>query len=401
MTIYIYKAINNDGKSIGGKMSAVNEEELASKLRQSNLELLSSSEQQIGSFGLWRSVSIKELILICVHIHQLEKAGVSILDSIADLRDSTDSPVVKTVLMDVYDALKNGKLLSAAMASHPNVFDQVFVGLVAAGEKTGSFSEVFEHLEHHLRWVMNTKKKIKKATYYPLFLLVLMTAVTIIMMVYVVPKLTVFLVMQNIALPWYTRWLMGLSDFILGYWYLLIIIPILTYGGLKAGSHYSKKFTNKIDALKLKIPYIGKILMKIELARFCRFFAVTYKSGMSILECLYISGNVIGNSSIRDSIDRVATAVGEGARITESLSTHGHFPTMVLRMFRVGEESGNMDGTLKHINDFYDREVDEAIDELVAVLQPILTLLMGGLLLWITISVFGPVYSSFGGTGVS
>ncbi len=397
MAIYIYKAMNAEGHIVGGKTSANNESDLTTRLGQAGLEVISCRPQRSGIFALGRSVSLKELILICVHIHQLDKAGVSILDSISDLRDSSDSPLVRMVMMDIHESLKNGKSLSAAMAEHPKVFDNLFIGLVEASEKTGSFADAFEHLEHHLRWTLDLHNKIKKATYYPMFLLCLMTAVTLIMMTYVVPKLTVFLIEQRVPLPFYTKALMAVSNFILTYWYILVALPFLLYFGLKIGSAYSPTFRKRIDALKLRIPCWGNILLKIEMARFCRFFAVTYKSGMGVLDCLYTAGNVVNNAVIRANIEAVGVAVGEGAKLTDALKVSHQFPSMVIRMFQVGEESGAMEASLKHVNDFYDREVNESIDNFIGILQPILTAFMGALLMWITLSVFGPVYSSFGG----
>ncbi|MBS0235712.1 MAG: type II secretion system F family protein [Proteobacteria bacterium] len=396
MAIYIYKAMDAEGNIVGGKSSARGEDELASRLREAGLEILSCQQQKANVWSPWNKVSLKELILICVHIHQLDKAGVSILDSIADLRDNSDSPIVRTVMMDIHEGLKNGKSLSTAMAEHPNVFDNLFISLVEASEKTGSFADAFEHLETHLRWVLALRNKIKGATYYPIFLFLLMIAVTLVMMTYVVPKLTVFLVAQNISLPFYTLALMAFSNFILNYWYLVISVPIITYIGLQVGCAYFPELRKKIDLLKLRTPWLGPLLMKVEMARFCRFFGVTYKSGMGVLDCLYTAGNVVGNTVIREHIDSVAAAVGSGAKLTSALKNSKQFPSIVIRMFEVGEESGAVDSSLKHVNEFYDAEINESIDSFIGILQPALTIFMGLLLLWITISVFGPVYSSFG-----
>jgi type IV pilus assembly protein PilC len=396
MAIFVYKAINEQGKIIKGKISARNEAELEAKLKQSSLDLISSEELQSAGFNFLNRVSLKDLILICVHLNQLENAGVPILDSIAELRDTVESPAIKNVMMDIHNSLTDGKLLSAAMSNYPKVFDKTFVALVAAGERTGSFGEVFGHLEHHLKWVLDIKLKIKKATMYPMFLFFLMLSVVMTMMIYVIPKLTVFLVSQNIELPFYTRALIASSDFIVEYWYLVAFFPIIFFGLYKFVRLYSPNGSKYIDWLLLRMPVFGNLMRKLELARFCHFFAITYRSGMGVLECLSISGNVVQNLTIRETIEEVRNSVAEGQKITDALMATEQFPPLVVRMFKVGENSGNLDKSLEIVNLFYEQEVNEAVNSLVEMLQPILTLIMGGLLMWIALSVFGPVYASFG-----
>lgn len=395
MAIFIYKALDQEGKVVRGKTSSRSESELHSKLGQSGLDLISAEEMKSAGVNIFTKVSLRELILICVHLYQLESAGVPILDSVGELRDSTESNAIRNVMMDVYDSLKNGTLLSASLAQHPKVFDKVFCSLVAAGEKTGNFAEIFKHLEKHLKWTQEIRSKISKATYYPLFLFILMSTVVMVMMIFVIPKLTAFLLAQNIALPWYTVALIATSGFVVNYWYIVLSIPIITYFALKILCWNSVAFSYAVDSILLKIPVYGKILRKFELARFCHFFSMTYKSGMGVLECLDIAGNVVRNLVIREAIDNARNSVSDGQKLTDSLRSAGHFPSLVIRMFKVGEDSGNLDKSLEEVNHFYDTEVNDAVNAFVAFLQPALTMVMGGLLMWITLSVFAPIYGSF------
>jgi type IV pilus assembly protein PilC len=395
MAIYLYKALNKKGEVVKGEATANNEKDLEMKLLESGLDLFSINEKKSFSFPFFGGVGMKELILVCIHLYQLEKSGVSILDSIADLRDTTESQSVRTVMMDLYDELKNGKLLSEAMKNHPKVFDNVFVGLIGAGEKTGSFVEAFGHLQYHLKWVYELRTRVMRAIYYPVFLVILMLTVMIVMMVMVIPKLSILLSSLNIEMPWYTTALLATSDVIINYWYVLLSLPVIIFIGLRLASSYSRKVRYKLDQMVLKIPIIGGILLKIDLARFCHFFSITYKSGMGIIECLQVSKEVLKNAVLHDSIEEVQNNVFEGMKLNDALIATGKFPKLVTRMFGVGENSGNLDQALKNINEFYDREVNDAINTFVEMLQPLLTLVMGLMLMWITFSVFGPVYSSF------
>jgi type IV pilus assembly protein PilC len=399
MSVYSYKALTTDGETIKGRLPAMSEAELESKLKQSNLDLISCSEVRTGSITFFQSITLDEIILICIHLHHLEEAGVPILDSIADLRDTAENPKLRQVMMDLYDSLKNGKTFSQALESHPKVFDKIFVGLVKAGERTGNFADVFGHLEHHFKWVSSLRAKIKKATYYPIFLLFLMTGVISLMMIFVIPKLTVFLLSQNIELPFYTTSLIAISEFVGNYWAYLLATPILIFTFVKIMKATSQKFAYYLDVATINLPVIGIVIRKIEIARFCHFFAITYKSGIGILECLDSSADVVQNQVIKRAIGRMRKDIMDGRRLTDSLMMTGEFPQLVVRMFKVGEDSGNLDNALKNINLFYDAEINTSVDNMVGVLQPALTLMMGGLMMWITIAVFGPIYGSFGNVG--
>lgn len=397
MSIYSYNALDVNGKSVSGKLTADNEAELENKLKQSGLDLIDCSiVNDVNIFNRLSGVSLQELILICLHLHHLEKAGVPIIDSIGDLRDTASNPKVKEVMMDLYDSLKNGLMLSEAMAKHPRVFDNIFIGLIRTGERTGNLAEVFQHLEHHYKWVSQLHKKIKKATYYPLFLFILMCAVIGLMMGFVIPKITVFLVAQNIPLPGYTVALIATSNFILHNWAALLTTPIVLFILTKFLCSRSETIGYFFDNLKLKIPVVGKVIRKIEVARFCHFFGIMFKSGIGILECLQTSSTVVNNVVIKETILNMKLQVSEGKKLTKAIADSNQFPILVVRMFKVGEDSGNLDRSMENINVFYDEEVNQSIDSMMAVLQPALTFLMGGLLMWVTLSIFGPIYGSFG-----
>jgi len=399
MSVYSYKALTIDGNVQRGKLPAGNEAELESKLKQSNLDLISCSLVRESNFSLFGSITSQELILVCIHLHHLEDAGVPLLDSIADLRDTSENPKLREVMMDLYDSLKNGKTFSQALASHPKIFDKIFIGLIEAGERTGNFSDVFGHLEHHFKWVADLRAKIKKATYYPIFLMFLMIGVISLMMVFVIPKLTVFLLSQNIELPIYTTALIATSDFVGNHWASIILTPIILFIGVKVAQVSSEDAAYIIDVAKINMPVIGIVIRKIEIARFCHFFAITYKSGIGILECLDSAAGVVQNMVIKKAIVKMRDDVMNGRRLTDALVMSGEFPQLVVRMFKVGEDSGNLDHALHNINVFYDAEINTAVDNMVGFMQPALTLVMGGLMMWITLSVFGPIYGSFGNVG--
>lgn len=396
MPLYDYTAINEKGRTIRGTISASNEVDLETRLKDIGLDLTFFSESRSLSIFLSTRVDLKDIILFCVHMEQLERAGVPILEAIADMRDTTDVVTLKNLLSDIYESIKGGAMLSEALEKHPRVFSLMFVGLVKAGEKTGNMADVFAHLANHYKWVIDIRRRIKKAIYYPAFLLIMMVAVITLMMLFVIPKLSDFLLQQNIELPLYTQLLINISNGFQEYWYVILAVIFLSYITSNVMYAVSDGFAYFIDSLKLRIPVIGKTIRKIELARFCRFFSITFRSGIGILECLDVAQNVMENRMIKEDVLVIKKAVSEGTSITNALRLSNQFPQLVIRMFKVGEESGNLEQALENINFFYDREVRDSMGAVVAVIQPVLTILLGALMLWISIAVFGPLYGSFG-----
>ena len=396
MPLYIYKAIDKQGEFLKGKMTAENEMDLEQRLRESRVDLVSFRAQREGGFSFGGGVKSADLIMLCVQLQQLDKAGVPILQSLADLRDSIEVPNLKTIVADIYENVRNGALLSEAMAKHPKVFDSVFAGLVAAGENTGSLHESFGSLSDHLKWNAEIKRKVKKAVTYPIFTLILMIGVVAFMMVGVVPQITSFLTSQGQELPGHTKALIATSDFFANYWFIILPIPFVIFAAIKAAKKASYGFALKWDAMMMKVPILGKPIKKIDLARFTRFFSILYTSGIDILECLKVGKQVVNNLALKASIDSVRTSVSDGSTLTAALTKTEQFPTLVLRMFKIGEESGNMKDALENVNFFYDREVNDAVDAIIGVIKPAMTLMLGGLLIWIAVAMFGPLYNTIG-----
>jgi type IV pilus assembly protein PilC len=242
------------------------------------------------------------------------------------------------------------------------------------------------------------KRKTRKATIGPTFGLLMMFAVLSVMTSVVVPKVTGFLLSQDIALPAITVSLIAFSEFAKNYWYLLVFGPPAIWMTIKIlGRIEVTKIP--VDKLKLKVPIIGPILNKIDTAKFCQFFAMTFKSGLGVIECLDAACGVVKNKAIKSSIEDIKRQVSDGKSLATSIASVGYFPNLVVRMFKIGEDSGNMDSALKNIKFFYDREINDSIDRLVGMIQPTLTIVMGGMIAWITIAVFGPIYSTFSTLG--
>jgi type IV pilus assembly protein PilC len=387
--------MNDLGRTINGVVAAENDVDLEERLKQIGLELVSSKELREKKGRSSGRVKLQDMIVMCLHLEQLGRAGVPLLDAIADVRDSTDSMKLKNIMTGVYEYIKGGEILSKALSRYPGAFNEVFVGLIAASEKTGNFSEAFLHIADHLKWTADLRRKVKKAVRYPIALLLLMSGVISVLMIYVVPKLIDFIVAQGFDIPIHTRALIATSHAFVDYWYLIFGIPLILTVAMVMAYRFSEPFAYRIDSIILKLPIFGNVSRKLNMARFTHFFAVLFNSGIDILESLQSARNVVANRVLQESITVMARSVSEGTSLTASMRMSNHFPNLVVRMFKIGEESGNMTEALENINFFYTREVNDAVDTVVGMIQPALTVVMGILIFWVIAAVFGPLYQSF------
>ena len=395
MQNYSYVGLNFNGRKIRGETVAENEFDLETRLKEIDIDLITCKTVKERKAGTFAKIKLKDMIVFCLHMEQLDKAGVPLHDSLADARDATDSPKLQNILTAVYEAVKSGTQFSHALGAHPAVFDDIFVGLIAAGEKTGNLSESFSNLIEHMKWTNELQRKVKKAIRYPIVLMVVLSAVITILMLFVVPKLVDFIIAQGFDIPLHTELLIRFSAFFGENWYIILSTPVVIFITHKFFYRVSEPYAYFIDDKALKAPIIGPVIRKINLARFTHFFSVMFRSGIDILDSLKAGQGVMSNRVLKEAIETVHKSVTEGNQITNSIRMSNHFPNLVVRMFKVGEESGNMNDALENINFFYNREVDDAVEGMVAMIQPIMTVVMGSMIFWVIAGVFGPLYQSF------
>lgn len=398
---FIYRALDqNRNRIVKGTIQTTSEIALEQILSESNLILISSKEirSSVFSLGFLDKITTKDLITFFIHLEQLEKAGVPLLDSISDLKDFSDNQKIRDISADIYESVKSGKLLSEAMEKHKKVFDNVMISLIRMGEKTGGLQTAFKNIYENLKWSSEIKRKTIKAIRYPLFSLFIMIIVAAVMLKVVVPKVTGFILDQGIEIPSYTKALIATSNFFQNYFFTIILCGIGLFFFMKLLAK-NKTIRNKIDFFKLKIPLIGNIIIKIEMSKFTKFFGVTFSSGIPVLDCLTISGDVVKNTALRSEIEIIKQEVSDGKSVSAALSDSLYFPNMVLRMFKVGEDSGNMTEAMENIQYFYTTEIDDSINNIIGTLQPTIMFFMGGLMTWVIISVFGPIYGNFDSFG--
>jgi type IV pilus assembly protein PilC len=392
VALYSYKAVSPAGRMVFGRLEAINLIDLEMRLKRMELDFIKGDPIKQG--GLLGRVTItrQELINFCFHLEQLERAGVPLIESLTDLRDSIENPRFREIIAGMVESIEGGKTLSQAMADHPSVFDQVMVSLIRAGEDTGALPQVLNNLLESLKWQDELASHTKKLIMYPAFLGTVVVAITLFMMVYLVPKMAGFIKNMGQALPPQTKFLLATSEFFVNYWYIVLGMPIIAGVGLFFTLRASPAARYHFDDFKLRVPYIGSILRKIILSRFASVFAMMYSSGITILDSIKATENVVGNLVIKEGLERAGALISDGQNVTVAFQNVALFPPLVLRMLRVGESTGALDTALANVSYFYNRDVRESIEKVQAMIEPVMTVTIGLILGWIMMAVLGPIY---------
>ena len=395
MAQYIYRAMDGAGQLQPGSMDAANEPDLELRLHRMGLDLIDCRATRQGVVLLGRrEIGRRDLINFCFHMEQLSGAGVPILEGLGDLRDSLEHPRFREIITDLIENIEGGLQLSAALAAYPEVFDPTFTSLITAGEHSGKLAEVFKNLSESLKWQDELAAQTKKIVMYPAVVAAVVIGVTFFLMIYLVPQLTAFIKNMGNELPLHTKVLIAVSNVFIAYWYALLALPLATWFGLRAWLARSEPARYAFDAFKLRAWLVGPVLHKIILARFATFFALMYASGITILECIRLSEGIVGNRVVAAGLRRAAQLISEGQGVTAAFQHTGIFPPLVIRMLKVGEATGSLDGALRNVSYFYNREVKEMIEKVQAMIEPAMTVILGLLLGWIMLSVLGPIYDT-------
>ena len=396
MPDYKFKTIDEAGKVRSDTMIASNPMELEKRLGSMGFDLLSYQEQAKASGSILgrKSITRRELINFTFHIEQLMKAGVPLLDCLRDIRDSLEYSHFTDILQTIIDDIEGGKTMSLALAEHKHVFDDVYVTLVRVGEETGQLTKVLREMGETLRWQDELASHSRKIMIYPAIVTAVVLIVVTFLMTYLMPQLLPFIKNIGTEIPTHTKVLIAVSSAFVNYWYLMFIAPVLIYAAIKAIVIFNPAAQYTIDSMKLKVWLFGPLMLKIKIARFANYFAMMYGSGITVLNALKISEGIMNNVKLEDSIKAAREKITEGMQISESFEATGVFPSMVVRMIKVGEDTGAMDDALLNVSYFYDREVKESIDKIEPTMMPALTVILGLVMMWIMMSVLGPVYDA-------
>ncbi len=391
MILWRYKAADSLGRLRSGRLLAENRQMLSLRLQQQGLDLI--AQRRVYRVGLpGRNVGRRDLIAFCFQMEQNCRAGLPLLEGLRDLRDSPEQPQWQPVCAELMDSISEGKTLSEAMQGLPSVFHPLFVQLLRAGELSGDIAFVFRELGQALKWRDEQSAQLRRLLLYPVFLCVVIGFTLGFLMWFLVPELVRFASSMNQDLPWYTQWLIALSDGCARYWHWLLSLLVLLILAGYAAFHLSAPLRLRCDRLLLILPLVGPLLKKLLLARISVFFAMLYSAGITIVECLASVQHLSGNRALSEAVHRARQQVADGRSLHHSLREQALFPALFVRMVQVGESTGTLEEAMRNINYFYSRDVRESMDRLHALVEPLMTLLLGAVVAAIMFSVLAPIY---------
>ncbi len=397
MPQFEYKALNQNGEPITGTMEAAVAAAVFEYLDKQNYTPLKIAvKKESGGFDISlfkKKANVKrdEVINFTKQLVTLIKAGVPITSSLDALAEQSDNQDLCKILRQVHDDVEGGSNFSDALSKHSAVFDGLYVHGVKAGETGGVLDQVLERIGALMAYEAEITQKVKGAIRYPIIVICGIVLGFSFLMVSVVPTFVeMFKGAETLPLP--TRILIGISDIFVVYWWLALIVLSASFIGL---TFYKKtpKGELVIDALKLKVPVFGQLSLKSAMSRFAHMFETLNKSGLPILQTMEIVSNTIGNSVISKALVQAGQGIEKGRGISVPLKESGLFPPLVIRMIAVGEQSGSLDEMLHNVSDHYDSEVNYLIENLVGMIEPILTVSIGAIVLLLALGIFMPMWS--------
>jgi len=405
MPSFAYQAKDSAGRSVNGIIEAENERVLRAKLREMNYFVTGISEKSssmlqadLGSvFGKMRGVSEQALVVFSRQFATMINAGLAMVRCLDVLSVQTEDKQLKDVITAVRKDVEGGSTLANSLAKYPKVFSALFVNMVRAGELGGILDEVLNRLATFLEKDYNLKKKVKSAMTYPMVILVMAVLIVLFLVTFIMPTFVSLFEGMNMKLPWPTKILIGVTTGIRHWEVDLIIVAVIVIATILFRRYVATPAGRlQYDKFKLKLPVFGQLIRKVAISRFCRTLGALLQSGVPIMQALEIVGKASGNEVVAQTVARVRESVREGESIALPLQLSGLFPPLVTQMVAVGEETGNLDGMLAKIADFYDTEVEYMLASLTSLLEPLLILVMGFIVGFIVISVFLPLYQIIG-----
>ncbi|MDP3043157.1 MAG: type II secretion system F family protein [bacterium] len=400
MAVFKYKVSDREGKTKQGLAEAVSENMAAEALQERGFSIISIKEQSVfkgvkQGFALFNRIKSKDLVIFSRQFAVMISANVAMVQALKIVAEQTDNLKLKAVVLDVSNEVDSGSKLSDGLAKRPNVFSNFFISVVRSGETSGKLDEVLNYLADEMEKDYDMTSKIKGAMIYPAFVFCGLGAVGIIMMVFVIPKLTGILQETGAELPFATRILIGTSGFLQNYWWLLIIIIIALIFGVRflISIPQGRKY---LDILKLKLPVFGKLFQKIYLVRFTRSLNTLIVGGVAISNGLKITSEVVSNTVYRRLIEETIKEVEDGNSISSVFINSKEIPKMVSQMMSIGEKTGKLDLILERLTDFYAKEVTNTVANLMTLMEPLIMVIIGVAVGIMVAAIIMPMYNLAG-----
>ena len=400
MPVFKYTVINTDSTILKGKMNAPTQEHANDLLQSFGYQVLSLKREWITLTPTTNKLSRQELITFFSSISSMDRVGVDMLRSLEMMKDDIASGGgLKNVSEKIYFFVANGDSLSNACKKASPSFTDDYIGLIAIAENTGNFAKIFDEIVDFIKYNYEVNQRTKSAIRGPLGTLVMTIGIIVAMSIVVLPKITTFLDDMGVKIPWYTLALIKFATFITNYWQIGIGVIAGVVIGIKVASLFNKTFMIAVDRLKLRIPIFGDLLLKLDVSRFISFFTLMYNSGADIINIIQSVSKALSNKYLGYRIEQMQYKILDGLSIFQSINSEKVFPSMFRRLFSICEATGEIGVVLYNIKFFYDNETKETTEKVIGLIKPFLTIVLGGVVLWMALGMMMPIYSNMGNLG--
>jgi type IV pilus assembly protein PilC len=386
---FLWEGVDRNNRHIRGEVKAASEAVVNSNLRRQGIRITKLRRQTFRGGG---RVNEKDITFFTRQLATMLKAGVPLLQSFEIIARGHKNPRFARLMMDIKGRIEAGSSLSQAFREHPGQFDALYCNLVGAGETAGMLDAILERLATYKEKILAIKSKIKSALFYPITVVTVAIGVVCVIMIWVIPAFKQVFTNFGANLPAPTLVVIAISDFFVTYWWLMLGIVIATVAGLLVLHRRSAAFRYALDRLSLKLPVLGAIIEKATIARWTRTLSTMFAAGVPLVESLDAVAGAAGNAVFAAGTKKVQTEVSTGTSLTNAMHNTGLFPSMVLQMTQIGEESGSLDGMLSKVADFYEREVDDAVAALSSLLEPIIIVFLGVVIGGLVVAMYLPIF---------
>jgi type IV pilus assembly protein PilC len=386
---FLWEGVDRSNRQVRGESKAASVTVVTTNLRRQGIRIVKIKRQ---TFRGGRKVNEKDITFFTRQLATMLKAGVPLLQSFEIVARGHSNARFSRLMLTIKSKIEAGSSMSQAFREHPNHFDALYCNLVAAGEASGTLDAILDRLATYKEKILAIKSKIKSALFYPISVVVVAIVVIWIIMVFVIPSFKKVFANFGADLPAPTLIVIALSEWVISWWWLVFMIILGTIIGTGIMLKRSTAFRYGFDRLMLKLPVIGGILEKATIARWTRTLQTMFAAGVPLVESLDAVGGASGNAVYAQATKRIQTEVSTGTSLTNSMSNTGLFPTMVLQMIQIGEESGSLDNMLGKVADYFEREVDDAVAALSSLLEPVIIVFLGVVIGGLVVAMYLPIF---------
>lgn len=392
VSVFTWEGLDKKGNKVNGELNGHNPALVKAQLRKQGINPTKVRKKSISIFGGGKRIKPLDIAFFTRQMATMMKAGVPLLQSFEIIGEGSENPKMRKLLDDIKQSVASGHSLATSLRQKPEYFDDLYCNLVDAGEQAGALETLLDRVATYKEKTESLKSKIKKAMSYPIAVVVVAFVVTAILLVKVVPQFQSIFEGFGAELPAFTLMVVHLSEFVQGYWYIILAALVALYLGLKRIHKNSEKFRNWVDRAVLKIPVIGPLLYKSAVARYARTLSTTFSAGVPLVEALDSVSGATGNIVFKNAVNKIKQDVSTGMQLNFSMRSTGVFPMLAVQMTAIGEESGALDSMLDKVATYYEEEVDNMVDSLTSLMEPLIMAFLGVIVGGLVIAMYLPIF---------